>query len=386
MEHFSYLTPNYARLPVKFVRGEGVYLYDEQGKEYIDLLSGIGVNSLGYNHPKLTKAICQQAKELIHISNLFEVPYQEELAQKLVETSFGPKKGKVFFCNSGAEANEALIKLIRKYFRDLGQNKYEIITFKSSFHGRTYGSLSATGQPKLHEGFEPMLEGFRYAEFNNIESVKELINEKTAAILIEVIQGEGGVNPADENFIKELYELTRQKGLLFAVDEVQTGNGRTGKYWGFQHYGIVPDLFSTAKGLGSGVPVGALVAKNEIAEHFTPGSHGSTFGGNPLAMRAGLVVFEELESGLLNHVARVGNYFKEKLTSLGVGKIKGKGLMLGLELEKPCKDIVLKGLKKGLVFNCTAQRVLRFLPPLVITEDEIDRAVEILEEILREES
>ncbi|NPA14422.1 MAG: aspartate aminotransferase family protein [Aquificae bacterium] len=386
MEHFSYLTPNYARLSVKFVRGEGVYLYDEQGKEYIDLLSGIGVNSLGYNHPKLTKAICQQAKELIHISNLFEVPYQEELAQKLVETSFGPKKGKVFFCNSGAEANEALIKLIRKYFRDQGQDKYEIITFKSSFHGRTYGSLSATGQPKLHEGFEPMLEGFRYAEFNNIESVKELINEKTAAILIEVIQGEGGVNPADENFIKELYELTRQKGLLFAVDEVQTGNGRTGKYWGFQHYGIVPDLFSTAKGLGSGVPVGALVAKNEIAEHFTPGSHGSTFGGNPLAMRAGLVVFEELESGLLNHVARVGNYFKEKLTSLGVGKIKGKGLMLGLELEKPCKDIVLKGLKKGLVFNCTAQRVLRFLPPLVITEDEIDRAVEILEEILREES
>ena len=386
MEHFSYLTPNYARLPVKFVRGEGVYLYDEQGKEYIDLLSGIGVNSLGYNHPKLTKAICQQAKELIHISNLFEVPYQKELAQKLVETSFGPKKGKVFFCNSGAEANEALIKLIRKYFRDLGQNKYEIITFKSSFHGRTYGSLSATGQPKLHEGFEPMLEGFRYAEFNNIESVKELINEKTAAILIEVIQGEGGVNPAEENFIKELYELTRQKGLLFAVDEVQTGNGRTGKYWGFQHYGIVPDLFSTAKGLGSGVPVGALVAKNEIAEHFTPGSHGSTFGGNPLAMRAGLVVFEELESGLLNHFARVDNYFKEKLTSLGVGKVKGKGLMLGLELVKPCKDIVLKGLKKGLVFNCTAQRVLRFLPPLVITEDEIDRAVEILEEILREES
>ena len=385
MEHFSYLTPNYARLPVKFVRGEGVYLYDEQGKEYIDLLSGIGVNSLGYNHPKLTKAICQQAKELIHISNLFEVPYQEELAQKLVETSFGPRKGKVFFCNSGAEANEALIKLIRKYFCDLGKNKYEIITFKSSFHGRTYGSLSATGQPKLHEGFEPMLEGFRYAEFNNIESVKELINEKTAAILIEVIQGEGGVNPAEENFIKELYELTRQKGLLFAVDEVQTGNGRTGKYWGFQHYGIVPDLFSTAKGLGSGVPVGALVAKNEIAEHFTPGSHGSTFGGNPLAMRAGLVVFEELESGLLNHVARVGNYFKEKLTSLGVGKVKGKGLMLGLELEKPCKDFVLKGLKKGLVFNCTAQRVLRFLPPLVITEYEIDRAVEILEEILKEE-
>ncbi len=374
--------PNYARLPVKFVRGEGVYLYDDQGREYIDLISGIGVNSLGYNHPKLTKAICDQARELIHISNLFEVPYQEELARKLVETSFGAEGGKVFFCNSGAEANEALIKLIRKYWRDLGEDRYEIITFKGSFHGRTYGSLSATGQPKLHEGFEPMLEGFRYAEFNNIESVKNLINDKTAAVLLEVIQGEGGVNPADGDFIEELYNLTREAGILFAIDEVQTGNGRTGKYWGFQHYGVVPDLFSTAKGLGGGVPVGALVAKNEVAQHFTPGSHGSTFGGNPLAMRAGLVVYGELESGLLNHVQRVGEYFKSALESLDKGRVKGKGLMLGLELEKPCKELVLKGLEKGLVFNCTAQRVLRFLPPLVITEDEIDRAVEVLGEIL----
>ena len=375
--------PNYARLPVKFVRGEGVYLYDDRGREYIDLISGIGVNSLGYNHPKLVKAICDQARELIHISNLFEVPYQEELARKLVETSFGSEGGKVFFCNSGAEANEALIKLIRKYWRDRGEERYEIITFKGSFHGRTYGSLSATGQPKLHEGFEPMLEGFRYAEFNNIESVKELINDKTAAVLLEVIQGEGGVNPADGDFIEELYNLTREAGILFAIDEVQTGNGRTGRYWGFQHYGVVPDLFSTAKGLGGGVPVGALVAKNEVAQHFTPGSHGSTFGGNPLAMRAGLVVYGELESGLLNHVQRVGEYFKGALESLNKGRVKGKGLMLGLELEKPCKELVLKGLEKGLVFNCTAQRVLRFLPPLVITEDEIDRAVEVLKEILQ---
>ena len=374
--------PNYERLPVKFVRGEGVYLYDDRGREYIDLISGIGVNSLGYNHPKLTKAICDQARELIHISNLFEVPHQEKLAQKLVETSFGAEGGKVFFCNSGAEANEALIKLIRKYWRDRGEERYEIITFRSSFHGRTYGSLSATGQPKLHEGFEPMLEGFRYAEFNDIDSVKELINDKTAAVLLEVIQGEGGVNPADGSFIEELYNLTREAGILFAIDEVQTGNGRTGRYWGFQHYGVVPDLFSTAKGLGGGVPVGALVAKNEVAEHFTPGSHGSTFGGNPLAMRAGLVVYGELESGLLNHVQRVGEYFKGALESLDKGRVKGKGLMLGLELEKPCKELVLKGLEKGLVFNCTAQRVLRFLPPLVITEEEIDRAVEVLKEIL----
>ena len=380
--NFSYLTPNYARLPVKFIRGEGVYLYDEQGREYLDLISGIGVNSLGYNHPKLTKALCDQAGKLIHISNLFEVPYQEELAQKLVETSFGAKKGKVFFCNSGTEANEALIKLIRKYWKDHGEDKYEIITFKGSFHGRTYGGLSATGQPKLHKGFEPMLPGFKYAEFNNIESVKRLINEKTAAVLIEVIQGEGGVNPAEEDFIKELYKLAKENGLLFAIDEVQTGNGRTGKYWAFQHYGIEPDLFTTAKGLGGGIPVGALVAKNEIAEHLTPGSHGSTFGGNPLAMRAGLVVFEELESGLLNHVTKVGDYFKQRLEELNKGKVKGKGLMLGLEIDKPCKDLVLKGLEKGLVFNCTAGNVLRFLPPLVITEYEIDLAMERLKEII----
>jgi acetylornithine/N-succinyldiaminopimelate aminotransferase len=379
---FSYLTPNYARLPVKFIRGEGVYLYDAQGREYIDLISGIGVNSLGYNHPKLTNAICDQAKKLIHISNLFEVPYQEELAQKLVETSFGPEKGKVFFCNSGAESNEALIKLIRKYWKDKGEDRYEIITFKGSFHGRTFGSLSATGQPKLHKGFEPMLQGFKYAEFNNIETVKELINEKTAAVLIEVIQGEGGVNPADEKFIKELYQLTRENNILFAVDEVQTGNGRTGKYWGFQHYRIEPDIFSTAKGLGGGIPVGAVVAKNEIAEHLTPGSHGSTFGGNPLAMRAGLVIYEELETGLLNHVKKVGDYFKKHLEELNKGKVKGKGLMLGLEIEKPCKDLVIKGLEKGIVFNCTAGNVLRFLPPLVITEYEIDQAMEKLKEIL----
>ena len=383
MENFSYLAPNYARLPVKFVRGEGVYLYDEQGREYIDLISGIGVNSLGYNHPKLVKALCDQARELIHISNLFEVPYQEELAKELVLSSYGERKGKVFFCNSGAEANEALIKLVRKYWRDLGEDKFEIITFKSSFHGRTYGSLSATGQPKLHEGFEPMLVGFKYAEFNDIESVKKLITDKTAAVLIEVVQGEGGINEAEPQFIKELYELTREAGILFAVDEVQTGNGRTGKFWGFQHYGVEPDLFSTAKGLGGGVPVGALVAKNEIAEHLTPGSHGSTFGGNPLAMRAGLVVFEELKSGLLKHVSRAGEYFKKRLAELDVGKVKGKGLMLGVEIDRPCKELVLKGLEKGIVFNCTAQRVLRFLPPLVISEEEIDQAVERLKELLR---
>jgi len=379
---FSYLMETYKRLPVKFIYGKGVYLYDEKGKEYIDLIAGIGVNSLGYAHPKLVSAICEQAKKLIHISNLFEVPFQEELAKKLVETAYGREGGQVFFTNSGTEANEALIKLIRKYFRDKGKDKYEIITFTNSFHGRTYGSLSATAQPKFHKGFEPLLPGFKYAPFNDLTYLKKLVNKKTAGILIELIQGEGGINEADKEFIKELYNFAKENEILFAVDEVQTGNGRTGKYWSFQHYEIVPDLFTTAKGLGGGLPIGALIAKKEIAQHFTYGTHGSTFGGNPLAIRSALVVYEELENGLLEKVQKNGKIFKKLLKDLNKGTVKGKGLMLGLEISKPCNELVLKGLERGIVFNCTAEKVLRFLPPLIIEEEEIYKAVEILREII----
>jgi len=374
-----YLIENYARLPVSFVRGEGVYLYDEEGKRYIDFLSGIAVCSLGHSHPKLTGVICSQAKELIHVSNLFLNPWQEELAGKLVKEFW--TDAKVFFCNSGAEANEAAIKLARKFFRDRGEDRYRIITFRSGFHGRTFGSLSATAQEKLHEGFEPMLEGFDYAELNDINSVKALISKETAGVMLEVIQGEGGVNECEPEFLRDVQELCRENGLLLIVDEVQTGVGRTGEFYGYQHYGIEPDIITLAKGLGGGVPIGALLAREEVAKSLTPGSHGSTFGGNALVCKAASVVVEEVK-GLLPQVREVGEYFREQLSQLGVGRVKGKGLMLGLDIEKDCREVVVEALKRGLVINCTGGSVLRFLPPLIIEKEHIDEAIDILRKVL----
>ncbi len=374
-----YVIENYSRLPVRFVKGEGVYLYDDEGKRYLDFVSGIAVCSLGHSHPRLVEAICSQVRELIHVSNLFENPWQEELAQKLVEEFWA--SGKVFFCNSGTEANEAAIKLVRKFFRDRGENRFRIITFGRGFHGRTYGSLSATAQEKFHEGFEPMLEGFDYAELNDIGSVIKLVNRNTAGIMLEVIQGEGGVNECESEFLKEVQSLCREEGLLLIVDEVQTGIGRTGMFYGYQHFGIEPDIITLAKGLGGGVPIGALLAREEVAQHLTPGSHGSTFGGNPLACRAGFVVVEEVKK-LLPQIREVGEFFREKLEELGAGRVKGRGLMLGLELERECKNAVLKALERGLVVNCTAGNVLRFLPPLIVEREHVEEAVEVLREIL----
>ncbi len=374
-----YLIENYARLPVSFVKGEGVYLYDEFGKEYLDFLSGIAVCSLGHSHPKLTQALCDQAGKLIHVSNLFINPWQEELAGELVKEFWS--EGRVFFCNSGAEANEAAIKLVRKFFRDRGENRYRIITFRKGFHGRTYGSLSATAQENLHKGFEPMLEGFDYVELNDINSVKGLISDETAGVMLEVIQGEGGVNECDPNFLREVQEICQEEGLLLIVDEVQTGIGRTGRFYGYQHYGIEPDIITLAKGLGGGVPIGAVLARKEVAEHLTPGSHGSTFGGNALACRAGLVVVEEVKK-LLPHIQEVGEYFKGRLEELKAGKVKGKGLMLGLDIGRECREVILKALEKGLVINCTGGSILRFLPPLIVQRDHIDRAMEILSEVI----
>ena len=374
-----YVIENYARLPVRFVRGEGVYLYDDKGKRYLDFLSGIAVCSIGHSHPRLVEAVCSQVRELIHVSNLFENPWQEELARRLMEEFW--TSGRVFFCNSGTEANETAIKLVRKFFRDRGEDRFRIITFRKGFHGRTYGSLSATAQEKFHEGFEPMLEGFDYAELNDVDSVKKLINRSTAGIMLEVIQGEGGVNECDPEFLSEVQSICREEGLLLVVDEVQTGIGRTGRFYGYQHYGIEPDIITLAKGLGGGVPIGALLARDEVARHLTPGSHGSTFGGNPLACRAGLVVVEEVKR-LLPKIGEVGEFFREKLQELGVGRVKGKGLMLGLELERECREIVLKALEKGLVVNCTAGNVLRFLPPLIVEKEHVEEAVEILRETL----
>ncbi|MFN3598856.1 MAG: aspartate aminotransferase family protein [Aquificaceae bacterium] len=374
-----YLMENYKRLCVSFVKGKGVYLYDDKGKEYLDMLAGIAVNSLGYADPDLVDAICYQAKELIHISNLFENPWQEALAKELVDSFW--TSGKAFFCNSGAEANEACIKLARRYFYEKGEKRYRIITFYNSFHGRTFGSMSATAQEKIQKGFEPLLEGFDYAELNNIDFVLKVLKKDTAGILLEVIQGEGGIREAKEEFLKDLEELCKKEGLLLMIDEVQTGIGRTGKFYAYQHYPIKPDIITLAKGLGGGVPIGALLARDEVAKAFGPGSHGSTFGGNPLACRSALVVVQKVK-GLLSHVERVGAYFKKRLQELGVGEVRGKGLMLGLELDKPCQEIVLKALEKGLVINCTSERVLRFVPPLIIEEEHVDRAIELLKETL----
>ncbi|RLJ69861.1 acetylornithine aminotransferase/acetylornithine/N-succinyldiaminopimelate aminotransferase [Hydrogenivirga caldilitoris] len=374
-----YLIQNYSRLPVRFVRGEGVYLYDDKGKRYLDLVAGIAVCSLGHSHPKLTEAICSQAKELIHVSNLFENPWQEELAEKLVKEFW--TDARVFFCNSGTEANEAAIKLVRKFFRDKGEERYRIITFRNGFHGRTYGSLSATAQEKFHKGFEPVLEGFDYAELNDIDSVKKLLRKDTAAVMLEVIQGEGGVNECEPEFLKELQKLCREEGILLVVDEVQTGIGRTGEFYGYQLYGIEPDVITLAKGLGGGVPVGALIAREEVAGAFTPGSHGSTFGGNALACRAASVVVEEVKK-LLPHAREVGEYLRKRLEGLGVGKVKGKGLILGIDYGKDCREVVMKALERGLVINCTAGSVIRLLPPLILEKEHVDEAITSLREVL----
>ncbi len=374
-----YLIENYARLPVRFVKGKGVYLYDEKGKRYLDFIAGIGVVSLGHADEGLARVITRQAQELLHVSNLYENPWQEELAKKLSDRFW--TKARAFFCNSGTEANETAIKLARKYWREEGQNRYRIITFRKGFHGRTYGSLSATAQEKLHKGFEPMLEGFDYAEFNDIRSVEKLITSETAGIMLETIQGEGGVNEADPDFLEGIQKICEREGLLLIVDEVQTGIGRTGRFYSYEWFNLKPDIITLAKGLGGGVPVGCVLAREEVAKAFKPGDHGSTFGGNPLACKSASYVVDRV-ANLLPQVLEVGKVFKEGLRELHAGKVKGRGLMLGLEIEKECKEIVLKALKEGLLINCTASRVLRFLPPLIVQKEHVEEALRILQKIL----
>lgn len=373
----SFLMDTYKRLPVSFVRGEGVYLYDEKGKRYLDLVGGVAVNVLGHSDPDLVRALCEQASKLWHVSNLYQNPWQEETAKLLVE-QFG-EPAKVFFCNSGAEANEGAIKLARRYFWEKGEKRYRIITFKNSFHGRTFGAMSATAQEKIHKGFEPLLDGFDYAELNDIKSVERLLRKETAGIMLEVIQGEGGINEAEGEFLAKVEELCRREGLPFIVDEVQTGLGRTGKFYGYQHFGIKPDIITLAKGLGGGFPIGCVIAREEVAKAFKPGSHGSTFGGNALACVCAKVIIEKVLK-LLDHVEEVGNYFKQRLSPFG--RVKGRGLMLGLERGENCQEVVLKALERGLLINCTAERVIRFVPPLIIQKEHVDFAIEVLREIL----
>lgn len=384
----KYIMNTYNRFPVVFIKGRGVKVFDSDNREYLDFVAGIAVCNLGHCHPKVTVAFQKQAQRLVHISNLYHNEPQIKLAKMLVENSFADK---AFFCNSGAEANEAAIKLVRKYAKEkLNGNRFEIITMEKSFHGRTMATITATGQEKVQKGFEPLLPGFKYAPFNNIDAVKKAISKKTAAVMLEPIQGEGGVNIPDNDYLKKLRRLCNDEGILLVFDEVQTGMGRTGKLFAYEHYNIEPDIMTLAKALGNGVAIGAMLAKDSIAEAFTPGSHATTFGGNPLACSAAVAALETItEDGILfENCVRMGDYLTKGLKELKkehsfIKDIRSKGLLVGMELTIDGKDIVMECLKDGLLINCTMDKILRFLPPLIVTKEEIDSMLEILYGVLK---
>lgn len=382
----KYIMNTYKRFPLFITKGRGNRIYDGEGREYLDFLSGIAVNNLGHCNPRVTVAFQKQAQRLLHTSNLFYTEPQVTLARLLVENSFA---GKVFFCNSGAEANEAAIKLVRKYSSDKGGGRYEIITAFNSFHGRTLATISATAQEKFHKGFEPLLPGFSYVPFNDIYALEKAITEKTAAIMLEPVQGEGGVNIPDEEYLARVRKICDSNDILLVLDEVQTGIGRTGKLFAYQHYGIEPDIMTLAKGLGNGLPIGAMLAKDTIAQAFTPGTHASTFGGTPIVCSAAAEVLKILtEDGIiLDNCVRMGNYLIEELDILQgkfphiIKEVRGKGLLAGMELNIKGEDIVSECLKKGVIINCTMERVLRFLPPLDINQIDIDTLADTLSSV-----
>jgi len=381
------LMPVYQRFPVTLVKGKGSYVWDEQGERYLDFTSGLAVCNLGHVPDAVAEALHDQLDTLWHCSNLFHIPAQEQLAQALVENSCADQ---VFFCNSGAEANEAAIKLARKYSRTIKQSgRYEIVTFKQSFHGRTLATLTATGQEKVQIGFDPLPEGFRYLPYNDFAALDELNGEKTCAVMLELVQGEGGVMPADPEWVKELVRLCQKHDLLLIVDEVQTGMGRTGTLFVYEQYGVEPDILTLAKGLGSGFPIGAMLAKHHVAQAFTPGSHASTFGGNPLAATAGLATLKEmLKPGFLAHVRELADYLSKGLEALAqtkssVKEVRGRGLLQGLVLEEGEAQKVLEAARMRKVLILLAgPNVLRILPPLTATTNEIDQLLDVLDQCL----
>lgn len=382
----SSLFPTYARFPITLVKGAGSRLWDDQGKEYLDFTSGLAVTNVGHAHPQVAAKLTAQLHELWHVSNLFHIPQQEELAQVLTSNTCADA---VFFCNSGAEANEAAIKLARRYNQKvLGNDKYEIITFNQSFHGRTLATLTATGQDKVKEGFLPLPEGFVYAPFNQVEGLESHITDKTCAIMLELIQAEGGVHIASEAFVEEVQTLCKKHNLLLILDEVQTGIGRTGKFFAHEHYGLEPDIFTVAKGLGNGFPIGAMLGKSKLVEAFGPGSHATTFGGTPIASTAALAVLDiVLNEKLSERAAQLGDWIQAKLTEKLsdhplVQEIRGKGLIIGIECTEPVADIVLEAQKQGLLIVLAGPQVLRLLPNLLVTEEELEQGINILCDIL----
>ena len=385
----SHVMNTYARLPVAFTHGEGVWMYDDTGKRYLDALSGIAVNTLGHAHPRLVKAIAEQAGKLIHTSNLYRIPLQEQLSDRIAQTS---GIDEVFFCNSGCEANEAAIKLARMYGHNKGVELPHIIVMESAFHGRTMATLSATGNRKAQAGFEPLVQGFIRVPYKDIEAVRRIAHNdrNVVAILLEMIQGEGGVNVADAEFQRELRAICDDKGWLMMCDEVQCGMGRTGKWYGWQHAGTKPDVMTLAKGLASGVPIGACVTAGNAKGLFGPGNHGSTFGGNPLACAAGLATFDTIiDDKLMDNAIAIGDMIRKGMAEAlsdvaGVVDIRGQGLMIGIELDRPCGVLMGRAAEHGLLLSVTAERVIRLLPALIFSADEAQTLVSMLAPMIRD--
>ncbi|MBV9759288.1 MAG: aspartate aminotransferase family protein [Acidobacteriaceae bacterium] len=374
----SYLLQNYARYPLALHRGKGCYAYDLKGNRYLDLISGIGVNSLGYSHPRITRVIRQQAGLLLHTSNLYYHEYQGRLAERLAKAS---GLNRVFFCNSGTEAVEGAIKMARAHGNSKNKNKVEIVSLENSFHGRTLGALSITGQPKYRNDFEPLLPGVQFVPRNDIHKLEEAVDENTAGIFLEFIQGEGGIYPISEAFARKAHELASKYDALLVFDEIQCGVGRPGAYFAYQLLDpiMMPDIVLVAKPMACGLPLGAVIANEKAASTIKPGMHGSTYGGGPLACRVALEFFDILDD-LLPSIDSVGGYFRMKLTDLMrafpfIKEVRGQGLMIGVEMAFPCKDLVLNGIREGLLFNCAHDTVLRFLPPYILTEQDVDRAI-----------
>jgi predicted acetylornithine/succinylornithine family transaminase len=382
----KYLANTYARFPIVLVRGQGMRLWDSDGKEYQDFVSGIAVDALGHCHPKMVEAIRAQAETLIHVSNLYHIEPQIRLAKLLCEHSFADR---AFFCNSGAEANEAAIKLARKYGKEhWSTDRFEIIVMQHSFHGRTLATVTATGNEKYWHGFEPLMPGFKHVPYNDLRAVERAMDSRTCAVLVEPVQGEGGVNVPSDTYLPGLRRLCDERGVLLILDEVQAGMGRTGKLFAYEHWGVEPDILTLAKALAGGVPMGAMLAKEAVASSFVPGSHASTFGGTPFVSAvAHAVVSIMLQEDLPGNAARVGKYFLDKLTVLKgkhrvVTTVRGLGLLLGMEVSVPARNIVSACMARGLLVLTAGDNVVRFVPPLIITEADVDRAVAVLDEVL----
>ncbi len=381
-----HLLGNYRRFPIALAKGKGMYVWDTSGKKYLDFVAGIAVDSLGHCHPALVKTIRKQAATLMHVSNLYHIPQQSELARELTRRCFADK---AFFCNSGTEANEAAIKLARKVMSDRGQpKKVEIITTLASFHGRTLGALSATGQKKMKAGFGPMLPGFKHVPFDDIKAIEKAITAKTCAIMVEPLQGESGVNTADKSYFKKLAQLCKKKKVLLIFDEIQTGMGRTGQLFAHQAMGMEPDIMTLAKGLGGGMPIGALLTTDTLAASLGPGDHGTTFGGNPLVCSAALTVLKTISpKAFLKQIRDNGAYLKKEIAKLDkrlpvIKNIRGEGLMIGVDLTIPSPPVSAECLKRGALVNAIAPNTLRFVPPLIVTRKDIDKLIGILEKSL----